>query len=191
MTVRDFINLQESGYDIGDKDFDAVVTCEYFEKIESNYDKFCVLLMSKVNLIEGGNEPVADWSGFVRKNLDEFKAFARGHWRYAYEDDEELIYQWVQEFHAYMAGMLNEGFYSTLVDFVSNLQPTTDQWIPVTEKLPPFNTMVRVKLTNGTYALDFVNEPFNKNMPFQHYFVESWRMPTSDELNAFMQKANR
>lgn len=66
-----------------------------------------------------------------------------------------------------------------------------NEWIDVNKELPPVNVIVKVLLTNGTEALDFVNEPIDKEMPFQHYIVSNWRMATRDELNKFMQKANR
>lgn len=64
-------------------------------------------------------------------------------------------------------------------------------WISIKENLPACNMLVKVKLTNGTEALDFVNEPVDNEMPFQHYIVSHWRTPTRDELNAFIQRANR
>jgi len=67
----------------------------------------------------------------------------------------------------------------------------TDTWISVTDELPPVNVLVKVLLTNDVEAIDFVNEPFNVGMPFQHYIVKAWRMATKDELNEFMAKANR
>lgn len=66
-----------------------------------------------------------------------------------------------------------------------------NNWISVKEKLPECNVIVKVRLTNGTEALDFVNEPIDNDVPFQHYLVSAWRKPTKDELNDFMRKANR
>lgn len=48
-------------------------------------------------------------------------------------------------------------------------------WISIKEKLPACNVLVEVRLTNGTEAIDFVNEPIDKDMPFQHYLVSEWR----------------
>lgn len=64
------------------------------------------------------------------------------------------------------------------------------EWISVDEKLPEPNIIVRVLLTNDIEALDFVNEPIDSDVPFQHYLVSSWRMPTREELCEFIQKAN-
>lgn len=66
-----------------------------------------------------------------------------------------------------------------------------NEWIDINNELPPVNVLVKVLLTNGTEALDFVNEPFDKDVPFQHYLVSKWRMATRDELNELIQKANR
>ena len=65
------------------------------------------------------------------------------------------------------------------------------EWIDINTELPPFNTLVKVLLTNGCESFDFVNEPLNSGMPFQHYIVTNWRMPTTQELNGFMRRANQ
>ena len=64
-------------------------------------------------------------------------------------------------------------------------------WISVDHQLPECNVIVKVKLTNGIEALDFVNDPIDPETPFQHYCVSEWRKATRDELNEFMRKANR
>ena len=66
-----------------------------------------------------------------------------------------------------------------------------DNWIDIKKRLPQCNVIVKVKLTNGVEALDFVNKPIDKEMQFQHYHVSKWRMATSEELNEFIHKANR
>ena len=59
----------------------------------------------------------------------------------------------------------------------------TNLWIEVTNYLPPANVLVKVILTNGIEAIDFVDIPINKECPFKHYLVSKWRMLTPDELN--------
>ena len=61
-------------------------------------------------------------------------------------------------------------------------------WISIKYKLPEPNVIVKVKLTNGCEEFDFINTPFNKNMPFQHYCAVAWRYATNDELNEFLHK---
>ena len=60
----------------------------------------------------------------------------------------------------------------------------------IKDALPQFNVLVRVKLSTGLEKFDFVNEPFNVNIPFQHCAVTSWRYPTTEELNQVMKLAN-
>lgn len=125
MTVKEFLTLQECSYDIYDTEIDAVVTCEYIDEINDNYDKFCDLIQSKVKIVKGGDCPIANWSELITKNFEKFKAFAKEHWRYSYDDDE-LIYQWIKEFHAYLAGMVSENFYEILVKFFEEIEPVTE-----------------------------------------------------------------
>jgi len=72
-----------------------------------------------------------------------------------------------------------------------SLEISAQDWIDVKEKLPPCNVLVKVILTNGIESFDFVNEPINTDIPFQHYRVSNWRMATTDELNKFIRKANQ
>lgn len=64
------------------------------------------------------------------------------------------------------------------------------EWKETAKELPPVNTLVRVLLTNGTEAIDFVNEPVDKETPFQHYLVSKWRLLTREELIEIVQKIN-
>lgn len=100
------------------------------------------------------------------------------------------------ELHAVMDqfDMTKEEAYQYLVDQKNqkNIKAQTDNpWIDVNKQLPPCNILVKVMLTNGVEALDFVNEPLNEQNPFQHYLVTNWKIPTTEELNEFMKKANR
>lgn len=61
------------------------------------------------------------------------------------------------------------------------------KWIKVEDELPACNVLVEVKLTNGTYAYDFVNEPLDKSVPFRHYLVAEWRMLSRETLRKIIQ----
>ena len=127
MTVKEYLVLQECDYDIEDKYYDTSVTCCYIDEITNSYEKFCDLLTSKVALIKGGDYPVANWSGLVKQNMEKFKDFSKKHWRSVYDNNEnEFLYQWVKEFHCYLAGMVSEKFYDTLVEFFESLEPATE-----------------------------------------------------------------
>ncbi len=64
------------------------------------------------------------------------------------------------------------------------------EWKETAKELPPVNTLVRVLLTNGTEAIDFVNELVDKETPFQHFLVSKWRLLTREELIEIVQKNN-
>lgn len=123
MTVKEFLEMNQCDYDVADKEYDTVVTCCCMDSIKDNYDRFCDLLYSKVTIIRGGDYPVANWCGFVQKNMDKFREFTNEYWEYNYPgNDDELIYQWIKEFHGYLAGMVSEKFYGTLVEFFKGLE---------------------------------------------------------------------
>lgn len=64
------------------------------------------------------------------------------------------------------------------------------EWKETAKELPPVNILVRVLLTNGTEAIDFVNEPVDKETSFQHYLVSKWRLLTREELIEIVRKIN-
>lgn len=128
MKLYDVMKMAQADYDTYDTVFDAVVTVCYIEENEANdnYDKFCIELMKKVEVDRiSGMELIVKWTEFIKNNMDKFRAFTKEHWyeNCQYEDDEdEFIYQWINEFHGYMAGNVSEDFYGTLVEFVAMLK---------------------------------------------------------------------
>jgi hypothetical protein len=55
--------------------------------------------------------------------MEKFKKFTAEHWNNQYEDDEdEFIYQWINEIHLYMAGYTTERIYKLLNQFVETLE---------------------------------------------------------------------
>ena len=127
MKLYEFIKLSENDYDTYDTVYDAGVTVCFIEEDEAendNYDKFCIELMKKVEVEKvNGDILIVKWTELIQNNMEKFKTFAKEHWRNDYEDDEdEFIYQWINEIHAYIAGYVSENFYGTLVEFVESLK---------------------------------------------------------------------
>lgn len=125
MKLYDFMKMSEVDYDTYDTVYDACVTVCYTDDEESDsYYKFCNEIMKKVEVTEvHENCLIVDWSALISGNIDKFREFTENHWKYTYEDDEdELIYQWINEINAYMAGYVSEDFYNVLVEFVETLE---------------------------------------------------------------------
>ena len=126
MKLYDYIKLTESDYDTCDTVFDAVVTVCFIaeDKNNDNYEKFCIELMKKAEVEKVNRDIIiVKWTELIKNNLEKFKEFARENWYTSYEDDEdELIYQWINEIHSYIAGMVAEDFYDKLIEFVDSLK---------------------------------------------------------------------
>ena len=128
MKLYDFMKLTETDWDTSDTEYDAGVTVCYIEegKDNDNYDKFCIELMKKVELEKQNRDVlIVKWTELIQNNMEKFKEFTAKHWYETcqYEDDEnEFIYQWINEIHSYMAGNVSEDFYETLVEFVETLE---------------------------------------------------------------------
>ena len=127
MKLYEIMKLTESDYDTYDTEYDACVTVCYIDKedMEDSYDKFCIGIMEKVDVVRiiPSSHITCDWSKLIKDNMEKFKAFTEKHWRNTYEDDdEEFIYQWINEIHYYLAGYVSEDFYDTLVEFVNSLK---------------------------------------------------------------------
>ena len=124
MTLYEYLQMTECDYDTYDTEYDAVVTVCYIDEENDEYDKFCNGIIKKVNVVKiNGNGLTVNWSELIERNMDKFKKFTVKHWYYHYEDDiEELVYQWINEIHQYMAGNVSEDFYSVLNEFVDSLE---------------------------------------------------------------------
>lgn len=127
MKLYDFMKISMEDWDTYDTEYDACVTVCYIdeEDAEDNYDKFCIEIMKKVEVVQivSDSHLVCDWSKLIKNNMDAFKTFTEKHWKYTYEDDkDEFIYQWINEINLYLAGYVSEKFYDTLVEFIDSLK---------------------------------------------------------------------
>lgn len=128
MTLYDYLKMSENDFDTYDTTYDAGVTVCYIadEDETDEYDKFCNSIIKKVNVIHVNRDIlVVDWTEMIERNMDKFKAFTKENWYEdcQYEDDEdEFIYQWINEIHQYMAGNVSMDFYIELNKLVDNLE---------------------------------------------------------------------
>ena len=125
MTLYEFMKMSECDYDTYDVDFDAIVTvCLPDEDDDLDaYGKFCFELIKKVEVLKQTDTGlIVDWSGFIKTNIEQLREFTDEYWYNNYEDDEdEFIYQWINEIHAYLGGYVSEDIYEKLVELVKTL----------------------------------------------------------------------
>ena len=124
INLYDFLILSKCDYDTYDTEYDGVITCTCIEEEpEDNYEKFYHEMCKKVEIEEvSDNGLIVNWSNLIERNLEKFKEFSNKHWKYNYEDDEEeFIYQWINEIHAYFAGYVSENFYKTLCELIKTI----------------------------------------------------------------------
>ena len=124
--LYDYLQMSECDFDTYDTKYDAVVTvCHIYEE-EDEYDKFCNNIMKKVNVVKiNGDYLIVDWCELIERNSIKFRMFTAENWyeNCQYEDDEdEFVYQWINEINQYMAGYVSMGFYSKLNTFVDSLE---------------------------------------------------------------------
>lgn len=126
ITLYDYINMAENDFDTCDTKYDALVTVCHIYDEEDEYDKFCNGIIKKVNVVKiNGDILTVNWSELIERNIIKFRMFTAEHWykNCQYEDDEdEFVYQWINEINQYMAGYVSMDFYSTLNKFVDSLQ---------------------------------------------------------------------
>ena len=128
MKLYDFLKISQNDFDTCDTVYDTGVTVCYIAENEArdNYDKFCIELMKKAE-VESLNDDIiiVKWTELIQNNMEKFRAFTAENWydNCQYEnDDDEFIYQWINEIHQYMAGNVAEDFYDELVKFVQTLK---------------------------------------------------------------------
>lgn len=123
MKLYDWLSIDKGSYDCYDTDIDESVTIDWIDKPKSDYDFFVVGLLKKVDIEQKTDDCtlVCDWSKLIRENFTKFKRFTKEHWARDYKDEYDFIYQWIRELHSYVAGYVNDSFYSTLKGFVDSL----------------------------------------------------------------------
>ena len=127
MTLYEFLKVSKKDYDTYDNVYDAEVTVCYIadEDAEDDNEKFCIEIIKKVDVLDvNGCTITANWSNLIERNMEKFKAFAKEYWYEdcQYEDDEdEFVYQWINEIHSYIAGYADVDFYKVLLDFAKSL----------------------------------------------------------------------
>ncbi len=125
MTLYEFMKMSECDYDTYDVDFDAIVTVCLPDEDDNLdvYGKFCFEIIKKVEVLKQTDTGlIVDWSGFIKRNIEQLREFTDEYWYNNYEDDEdEFVYQWINEIHAYMAGYVSEDIYEKLVELAETL----------------------------------------------------------------------
>ena len=127
MKLYELLKMSMEDYDTYDTVYDAEVTVCYIdeEDADDSYDRFCINLMKKVEVVRivPSSHLVCEWTKLIHDNMEKFRAFTEEHWRYKYrDDDDEFIYQWINEIHYYLAGYVSEDFYDNLVELVDSLE---------------------------------------------------------------------
>ena len=125
INLYDLLVISDSDCDTYDTDYDACITCCSIDDDPGDfYEKFYHEMCKKVDVVEAnGNDIVVNWCELIERNFSKFKAFTKEHWKYTYEDnDDELIYQWLNEINLYFAGYVSEDFYETLYNFALTLE---------------------------------------------------------------------
>ena len=122
MTLYEFITTEHADFDTYDTVFDTCVTvCEPYEYEEGEekeyYDIFNDLIMKNVEFSEKISECscVCKWRDFIKKNLEVFRKAADELWVRTPKEDDDLIYGWIKEIHAWMAGYVSESTYKEFV----------------------------------------------------------------------------
>lgn len=121
MTLYDYIKELSNGHfckDTYDTVFDYGITIDLDLKdgdYDSYYDKFCTELTKFVEIDHiDGDFFVLKWYEFFERNIDLFRDYAVENWDCGFSDDyddDDLIYDWMQEIHSYYAGGLSENGY--------------------------------------------------------------------------------
>lgn len=135
MYLIDYFKLYKDTCDVDttDTEIDGVVTICYDKDEEPDQDfpylfKFTQELLKKVRLaylIDNGVCPVvADYSKLITDNIELFKNFVKTTWRedkqYVLEDEVELRYEFIKDFHLMLAGYGtetdNRNYYELLLE---------------------------------------------------------------------------
>ena len=125
MKLYDFLKVAQNDFDTCDTVYDAGVTVCYIDEADEtrdNYYKFCTEIIKKVDVEKQIDDIlIVKWTDLITNNMEKFRDFTKENWYEScqYEDDDdEFVYQWINEIHQYMAGNVAEDFYDELVKLV-------------------------------------------------------------------------
>lgn len=134
MKLYDLLKIKEC-IDTYDTEYDAIVTVDLIEDADLNnrfddfvyYDKFVNYLLHNVEVVDAKND-ICDWTGFIKNNMTALKEFTKEYWNYTYENvEDEFIYQWINELHAYSAGYTSENVYKAFLDTITTHKQLIEQ----------------------------------------------------------------
>ena len=127
MTLYDYIktNCKDGWFDEDTYDtvFDYGITvCVDIDSTSDEYyQKFCTGLLKHVEVDTMDGDCVLKWSDMIKDNIELFRNFANWHWNISaeeFEDDDDLIYEWLKELHYWLAGYTSENVYKTFCEEV-------------------------------------------------------------------------
>ena len=132
MNLYEYMKIEQGTLDTYDNEYDSCVTVESIDDDDyKNYSdseyyyRFYLEILKKVEVAEkSGNSLIVKWSDMINRNMEKFKAYTKENWYKdcQYEDDEdEFIYQWINEIHLYLAGYVDEDTYKGLFKLAESL----------------------------------------------------------------------
>lgn len=107
MKLYDFLAMSNCDYDTYDDVYDVIVTVSINLEPEDDYDRFCIGLVKLIDIKEFNcdGDPICDWSGFIKRNINIFRSFANDNWiKNNYPDEDDFICEWIKELHYFLAG---------------------------------------------------------------------------------------
>ena len=129
VSLLDYLKKYPGDYDVWDNTFDMCVTvCSPDSEEKTAYDNFVAEICDKVYMVYDGDDieetdnPVADWYGFIEKNMEKFRNFTGRYWACEYEDDDDYIEEWIVEINNLFAGYGSWKSYGNLAIFAKTLK---------------------------------------------------------------------
>ena len=99
-------------------------TCCYIDEKDAteDYDAFCIKLMKMVEVVRNGATScilICDWYSLFKRNIDMIRNYAAKVWIDApSDDDDDLIYDWINFMDSCFAGYVGESLYPDLITLI-------------------------------------------------------------------------
>ena len=156
-SLLDYIKLHRDAdfcYDCSDTVFDAVVTvdcsvdrdgkvdiAEDEDKEYPHMPLFIKEFLSKVEVdsLMSDGTPIIDVTGLIKRNMTLVKQWTREHWRGKWDNDDDIIYQMIQEIHYTIAGYKSEKGYTAYYELFRNMLRTNEDAAGVVHEGVKFN----------------------------------------------------
>ena len=126
MTLYELLQIKGDYIETSDVDYDVLVATDLVKDEDmnentDNYYKFLNYIAHNVEVTDTRND-ICNWSKFVLNHKVALTRFAEENWYEVPEEEDDFVYEWINELHNYQSGNISEKMYKEFIDTINMYQ---------------------------------------------------------------------